>query len=188
MSVDTKHRIMELAQITVQSHGYGAISFREIAKEIGVQSATVHYHFPTKGDLGASLARQYADEAFGFLEALPLAPSSIKKTVRAYTDAFRAALERDNRMCLCGIMIAELDELPDIVRSEVDRFTKINIAWLEKLLTASGFEGSPEDRSKRAFAIFSAVEGAQLIARGQADLRTFDASIEAFIQVGLLPS
>ena len=188
MSADTRSNIMEAAKAVVQTHGYSAISFREIAKTIGVKSASVHYHFPTKGDLGASLARQYADEAQEFLDSLPLDRSSIKATVRSYTNAFRAALERDNRMCLCGIMIAEYDELPEIVRIEVKRFTTVNIGWLERLLTASGFDGSTKDREKRAFAVFSAVEGAQLIARGQTDLNTFDASIEAFIDVGLLPN
>ncbi len=46
----------------VQARGYNALSFREIAKEVGIKSAGVHHHFPTKGDLGAALARQYTEK------------------------------------------------------------------------------------------------------------------------------
>jgi AcrR family transcriptional regulator len=54
---DMREAVMTAAKATVQSHGYNALSFRELAKEVGIKSASVHYHFPTKGDLGAALAR-----------------------------------------------------------------------------------------------------------------------------------
>ncbi len=63
MTTDTRETIMRAARAAVQAHGYNALSFRELAKEVGIKSASVHYHFPTKGDLAAALARRYADEA-----------------------------------------------------------------------------------------------------------------------------
>ncbi|MDR7144993.1 TetR/AcrR family transcriptional regulator [Rhizobium sp. BE258] len=186
MTKDTRQLIMDTAKLTVQAHGYTALSFRELAKEIGIKNASVHYHFPTKGDLGAALAKQYSDDAQTFLSALSLEPSQAANTMRTYTDAFRAALERDNRMCLCGIMIAERDELPEMVRAEVDRFSESNINWLKVFLGALDLNRT--DADTRAEAIFAAVEGAQLIARGYADIAVFDRCMNAYGQTGLFPA
>ena len=57
-STDTKQAILDVAKARVQARGYNSLSFRELAKEIGVKSASIHYHFSTKGDLGAALARR----------------------------------------------------------------------------------------------------------------------------------
>ena len=72
---DTKQRIMDAARPTVQAHGYSGLSFRELAKEIGIKSASIHHHFPSKADLGVALARRYWEDSAAALEAL-LAESS----------------------------------------------------------------------------------------------------------------
>ncbi len=187
MTTDTRQSIMDEAKLVVQAHGYSALSFRELAKTVGIKNASVHYHFPTKGDLGAALARQYSDEAQVFLNSLPLDSDAAAQTMKTYTDAFRAALERDNRMCLCGIMIAERDELPEMVRGEVDRFTEINVQWLKSFLEALTPQARASEITDRAVAIFSAVEGAQLIARGCADVQVFDRCMNAYGATALFP-
>ena len=52
--------------------------------------------------------------------------------LRKYTDLFRIALD-NNRMCLCGIMAAEYDALPEAVKVEVRAFADVNVAWLAKI-------------------------------------------------------
>ncbi|TWF49388.1 TetR/AcrR family transcriptional regulator [Neorhizobium alkalisoli] len=185
--MDTREQIMTVARAMVQSHGYNALSFREIAKAIGVKSASIHYHFPTKGDLGAALADRYAQEAEQAFARLSLSPQDREATMAAYLAPFRAALLNENRMCLYGIMVAEHDDLPDEVRRQVNRFTEVNTDWLERV-TASFYPKVPEaERRARALAMFSAIEGAQLIARGRADITVFDATISAYRNAGLLP-
>ncbi|MDF2795086.1 MAG: transcriptional regulator, TetR family [Pseudomonas orientalis] len=53
---------MTAARKMVQTRGYNGLSFRELAKEVGIKSASIHYHFPTKGDLGAALAKRYTED------------------------------------------------------------------------------------------------------------------------------
>jgi len=182
---DTREAILEAGRLAVQAHGYNALSFRELAKEVGIKSASVHYHFPTKGDLAEALAGRYADEAEAFLADLSASRQDHDAVVSAYAGAFRVALANDNRMCLCGIMTAEYDDLPPQARSEVDRFARVNTEWLTAMLAARR-PGEPKDALRqRAVAIFAAVEGAQLIARGRKDLAAFDEIIETYRAVGL---
>lgn len=185
MNTNMREAIMSAARVAVQSHGYNALSFRELAKAVGIKSASVHYHFPTKGDLAAALANRYADEAEAFLDELAGAPREHRELMYAYTAAFRRALEDDNKMCLCGIMSAEYNDLPDIARAGVDRFTTINTRWLQGVLASRHPETSPEALEARALAIFAAIEGAQLVARGRAEIDAFDRIIGAYHQTGL---
>src|ERR1700712_5137887 len=133
-SPDTRAAIMTTARLMVQARGYNALSFRDIAGEVGVKSASVHYHFPTKGDLAAALVRQYIDDVESGLAHLLTQSKDPKELMRRYTGVFRAALENDNRMCLCGMMAAEFSDIPEGARGEVERFAKVNIAWLSAIL------------------------------------------------------
>ena len=182
---DTREAILQAGRLAVQAHGYNALSFRELAKEVGIKSASVHYHFPTKGDLAEALASRYADEAEAFLADLSASGRGHDAVMTAYADAFRVALANDNRMCLCGIMTAEYDDLPPQARGEVDRFARVNTEWLTALLAARR-PGEPKSAlQQRAVTIFAAIEGAQLIARGRKDIAVFDDIIETYRVVGL---
>jgi len=185
MSTDTREAIMGAARAAVQTSGYTALSFRELAKDVGIKSASVHYHFPTKGDLATALAARYADEAQAYLAELLESQQSHDQLLDTYVAVFRAALERDNRMCLCGMMAAEYDELPDSARVEVERFTAVNTDWLEKVFSSRHPKASAEKRHARALAIFAAIEGAQLVARGRGNIAFFDQIIAAYKDAGL---
>ena len=178
---------MDAARPTVQAHGYNGLSFRVLAKEIGIKSASIHYHFPSKADLGAALARRYWEDSAAGLEALLTEASDPLRALRRYPATFRKALENHNRMCLCSFMAAEYDDLPEAVKKEVQAFTDVNVAWLSKVLSAAGVVSSEESEG-RARAIFSAVAGAQLMARSRSDISLYDSLIDSYRLAGLLPA
>ena len=177
-TTDTRETIMTVAKAMVQARGYNALSFREIAKDIGIKSASIHYYFPTKGDLGAAVAQRYTDDAVGSFEQLLASPLDLAARFERYIAVFRAALLNDNRMCLYGIMAAEYGDLPPPVRVAVDGFSAANARWLVQLLDAD---------EARALAIFAAIEGAQLVARGRGDIAVFDQTLAAYRSAGLMP-
>jgi len=176
--MDTRERIMDLARSTVQAHGYGGLSFRDLAAAIGIKSASIHYHFPAKADLGAALARRYCEDAQAALAAIAERSPDPAARLREYAGLFRRALENGNRMCMCGFMAAERHDLPENVRREVEAFITLNIAWLAGVL---GDEG-------RARAAYAAIAGAQLVAHGKGDAKIYDAIIESCRTAGLLPN
>jgi TetR/AcrR family transcriptional repressor of nem operon len=185
--IDTKQKILMTARKMVQSRGYQALSFREIGKAVGVKSASIHYHFPTKGDLGSALAREYTEELVGYLEKQLASSEDQKKFFRSYTDVFRNTLLNQNRMCLCGIMAAERDELPAEVRSEVEKFNQANVRFLSTALALGPSGSSAKNNQKRALTIFAGIEGAQLVARGSGDVKVFDDIVDFYRTTGLLP-
>jgi len=49
---DTAERILDIAQDLIQRRGFNAFSYHDIAAPMGIRKASIHYHFPSKADLG----------------------------------------------------------------------------------------------------------------------------------------
>src|ERR1700709_1804053 len=116
---ETRDRIMSAARLTVQDRGYSGLSFRELAKEVGIKSASIHYYFSTKAELGSALAQRYTAEFKEYLDGLLDEGLDESTCLQKYTDVFGQTLRNDNRMCMAGIMAAEHKEIPEDVRAEV---------------------------------------------------------------------
>jgi TetR/AcrR family transcriptional repressor of nem operon len=84
-------------------------------------------------------------------------------------------------------MAAEYDDLPEAVKTEVQLYADVQVAWLSKVLAAAT-GASSENSEPRARAIYAAVAGAQLLARSRSDIALFDALIESYRVAGPLPA
>jgi TetR/AcrR family transcriptional regulator, transcriptional repressor for nem operon len=179
--------ILEAAKRSAQAHGYGGLNMRDLAAEVGIKAASLYYHFESKAELASVVAKRYWQDRAADLERIWEENSDPAELLRLFPETFRRALENENRMCLCSFMGAEYDDLPDLVKKEVQVFADVNVAWLKKALVAIGSVG-PEVSEGRAKAVFAAVAGAQLIARSRADISLFDTLIDNYRTAGLLPA
>lgn len=186
VSSDSREKILAAARLVAQAHGYNGINFRDLAEEVGIKSASVYHHFPSKADLAEAVARRYWEDASAALAALLAEAPDPLSALRRYPETFRWALANENRMCLSGFMGAEYDDLPEAVKREVQKFAEVNVAWLSKVLVAAKVVRAKESEG-RARAIFAAVSGAQLLARSRSDIGLYDSLIESYREAGLLP-
>ena len=138
MRSSSKEAILAAAKRTAQAHGYNGLNFRDLADEVGIKAASIYYHFSSKADLGAAVARRYWEDTASGLESMLAETSDPVRCLRRYPEVFRKALARGNRMCLCSFMAAEYDDLPGAVKTEVQAFADVNIAWLSKVLVSAG--------------------------------------------------
>jgi len=187
MSSSAREAILAAAKRTAQARGYAGLNFRDLADEVGIKAASIYYHFPSKADLGAAVARRYWEDTAAQLESMLAETADPVRCLRRYPEVFRKALANNNRMCLCSFMSAEVDDLPDAVKQEVRTFADVNVAWLGKLLVAARLVNSRKSE-QRARAIFAAVAGAQLMARSRCDISLYDSLIEGYRAAGLLPA
>ena len=187
MSTNAKETILAAARKTAQAHGYGGLSYRDLAAEVGIKAASIDHHFASKADLGAAVARRYWEDIAAELDALLAETGDPMECLRRYPGTFRRSLEDGNRLCLCSFMSAEYANLPETVRRETQGFADVNVAWLAKVLVMAGV-AKPEGAAARARAIFAAISGAQLYARSRADVSQFDALIADYRASGLLPA
>ncbi len=182
---DTRDAILAAARTAVQREGYHALSFRDLAAEVGIKSASVHHHFPTKADLAEALVGRYAEDLSAILD--PLVGASFDEAIDGYVALFRSFVNEANEMCLGGMMSAEVNALPPQVCTQIRNFARVNTDWLGGVLLKKHPQLSAEQLTSRATAIFAAMQGALLVTHGRGgDPAVFDDIIATYRTVGLL--
>ena len=167
MPSDTVEKIIRSAERQARSGGYNGFSFREIAKEIGIKSASIHYHFPTKADLATELTKRYTERFERKLKNIARENSTLHSKLLAYANEFYEAAKTENKMCLCGLFTAEIDILPDTVTDKLQEFFKINEQWLvTQLLEHKAPMRGDQTPQKVALQLIANMEGAILLAKG----------------------
>jgi len=172
MPTDTKQAILNAGQKLVQTRGYNGFSFREIADHVGIKSASVHYHFPTKGQLGKALLDRFRNQFQTVFNTVDEEAANPRSKIERYVEAFLDPLKAADRSCLGAMLAADVVTLPEAVQNEVQGFVQDHEQWLSQVLAEgreSGvfeFEGSPKQRAKL---IFSALEGASILAHATGD-------------------
>jgi TetR/AcrR family transcriptional repressor of nem operon len=174
----TKARILDIAERLVQVCGFNGFSYGDVAAELGITRAALHYHFASKGELGEALIDRYTTRFGGALAALAAETSSAPELLRGYAGLYLDVL-RQERMCLCGMLAAEYQTLPPPMRAAVVRFLDQNETWLAGVLgrgVAAGsvqVTGSAKDTARM---IVGGLEGAMLVARPYGDVARFEAA------------
>src|SRR4051794_37071836 len=118
---DTASRILDVAERLVQIRGFNGFSYADVASELRVTKASLHYHFPGKAELGEALIRRYAERFAHALGAIDGGGGDARAKLEAYADIYADVL-RDQRMCLCGMLAAEYDTLPTPMRDAIIAF------------------------------------------------------------------
>jgi TetR/AcrR family transcriptional regulator, transcriptional repressor for nem operon len=166
----TAERLMDLAEAHIRDRGYAGFSFRDLAAEVGIKSASVHHHFPTKAKMAAAVAQRYAKRFLASVEAKP--DESPEDAISAYRAAVRKTIEHDGRMCLCGILGAEAGALTPEVTAEVQSFFR---RCIEDLAGRVGGPGA----TARAHHVIATLEGGMILARAYGDIGAFDQATSA---------
>jgi TetR/AcrR family transcriptional repressor of nem operon len=182
-SASTSGRVLDVAERLVQVRGFNGFSYADIAAELRITKASLHYHFATKADLGEALISRYAAR---FLEALAevdtggaAAPAKLAAYAQLYTNVLS-----DQRMCLCGMLAAEYPTLPAPMKTAVLGFFDENEAWLGTVLEQGreegtlAFAGSVRDTARM---IVSGLEGAMLVTRPYGDTARFEVAAASLL-------
>ena len=182
---DTSSQLLDVAERLVQVRGFNAFSYADIARELGITNAALHYHFPSKADLGEALIGRYAIRFMGALAEIDECTSDPLRKLDAYTDLYAEVL-RSQRMCLCGMLAAEYETLSVGMQGAVADFFEKNEQWLAEVLKEGrndgtlSFPGSPLEEAR---SIVSGLEGAMLIARSFGDIKRFQSAASHLLTV-----
>ncbi len=175
---DTANQILEVAERLVQVRGFNAFSYADVAGDLGLTNAALHYHFPSKSELGEALIARYATRFAAALVEIDQSLADPLRKLDAYADLYADVLQSD-RMCLCGMLAAEYETLSAGMQEAVALFFEENEKWLAGVLQQGrgdgtlSFAGSPLDEAR---SIVGSLEGAMLIARSFGDITRFEAA------------
>ena len=171
---DTAGKILDLAETLIQTRGYSAFSYQDIADSLGIRKASIHYHFPSKADLGVAVVDRYITRFGEGLTAIADDQSQSSMTMLDfYVQPYLQFASTPDRVCLSGALAGEMMALPPKVRERVDHFFRTHQVWLTKILKRGVARGEftlSAPASKVARFVFGALQGGLLVKRTTNDM------------------
>jgi len=166
---------MDIAEALVAQRGFNAFSYADIAAEMNITKASLHYHFASKSELGTKLINRYHETFMVALEAISHETANAGARLRRYVGLWLEVL-RDDRMCLCGMLAAEYSTLSAPMRIALKSFMVRHEAWLAGVMRDGRdrgevtFEGTAEEI---AGLMIGALEGTMMMARAHNEIDRF---------------
>ena len=179
----TADRILDAGQELIQTGGFSAMSFQDIASEVGIRKPSIIHHFPTKAELGVAIIRRYRDTFTAQLQQISEDPAkSSWDALEFYFSPYLFLASTPDKVCLCGALAGEIPVLPGVMRVEVKQFIEAHQRWLEEILREGVERGelvlidSPKSLSR---VIFNSLQGSLLVTRSTGDVSQFKEIINA---------
>ena len=159
----TQEAILDAAEKRIRAVGYNAFSFRDLAQDVGIRSASIHYHFPQKADLGVQLVQRYTERFKAKLDEIDRTDlmESLEKFFKIYSDALIVG----EQVCLCAVLSAESMSLPANLQEKVKEFFTLNLQWLKELNT----QHQLSKNAPKPIEVLTCLEGAMSIANTMGD-------------------
>lgn len=165
---DTRTRILDLAEELLLERGFNAFSYQHLAKELGVKPAAIHYHYPSKDDLGMAIVARQLRRLRKWRDLPRVADLPPAAQFEALLSVYDTHLGHDRRVCLFGALAADFRTLPAPMQAELRTFNRELTEWLAQVLAvgrATGtlrFVGSP---AAKAVQVLTTLAGALQVAR-----------------------
>src|ERR1035438_6204275 len=87
--------ILDVAERLAQTRGYNGFSYADIAAQLGVTKASLHYHFRTKATLGRALIERYR-ALFGVaLDAIDHEANEPHEKLQQYVGLYNSVLSNE---------------------------------------------------------------------------------------------
>ena len=179
----TASRVLDTAERLVQVRGFNGFSYADIAAELQLTKASLHYHFASKADLGEALINRYSTRFFEALAEVDAAGAAAPAKLAAYAKLYADVLS-EQKMCLCGMLAAEYPTLPRPMQAAVVGFFDHNERWLVAVLEQGvaedslAFAGPAADTARM---IVSGLEGAMLVTRPYGDAARFQVAAASLL-------
>ena len=179
-SISTKDKILDLASNMLQEQGYNGFSYGHIAKQLGVRNAAIHYHFPTKADLGVAMIQRYRDHFASWQSHNQRKyADQHEKLLDAFIAVSRSFIKKQRTVCPLAILESNYTVFPHGMQVLTISLSKDIRAWCTQILIsgkqAAVFKFDCPAETK-ALLISAALQGASMMAQAEsADI--FDTTV-----------
>ncbi|MFT5583700.1 MAG: TetR/AcrR family transcriptional repressor of nem operon [Cognaticolwellia sp.] len=165
---DRRTELLDLAQTMIQERGFNAFSFKDLANRVGIKTASVHYHFPSKGELGLQVMERYLGQLDLTLQIWAALPNETAR-LRAFVSSYRET-EVKGAICLCGSMASDIQTLDAPMQTPISAYLKRSEAWVTECVQGgldSGEFHSMLPAQTLAMSLLPSLQGALILSRAQ---------------------
>lgn len=176
MMTDTRARILDLAEGLTQAKGFNGFSYLDLAAQIGVKNSSIHYHFKAKADLALALVERHDKDLREGCAQMDQQLPQPEQRIAALIEHFEGYV-REQKICMCGMMAAELETVSLDVRKALIVYFHSLRSWL----TDQFKQMDQSDPDQTALMFLSALEGAVLLARLEGDPTLVSRALNGFV-------
>ncbi|MZQ85279.1 TetR family transcriptional regulator [Paenibacillus sp. 5J-6] len=165
--MDTKKQIVRLALELIREKGFLSIGYDDLAQQLGITRAAIHYHFEKKEDLGIAVTQMMIQD----LIDLDTYVSSTRLTIEEKLDHFlikQIEPFSEKQICSISSLQSDVESLPDSVKEKLQEVTKLELKVLVNIISEFKIDDVTADTEyieELAATILSAVKGALLYRR-----------------------
>ena len=145
-----KEEIIKLADNLIRGKGYNAFSFYEVSDKVGIKTASIHYHFPTKSDLGVAVIELHIKN-LNSLIGCSKSKSPLEKL--EYFFSIYADIQKESNVCLVGSLATDFNTLDQKVQHKLKALSALILDWVSGFLEEGrsknlfDFEGEPRSKA-----------------------------------------
>ena len=136
--LDTKSNILDLAEKLIRTKGYNAFSYKDISDPLQIKNAAVHYHYPSKKNLGIAVIEKNR-MAFQKLTGGGLQKKSAKNQVRVFLEIYKKS-QNAKMICFMGALGSSYESLPEEMQNHLSNASKEIRDWLTQVLNKGKVE------------------------------------------------
>jgi TetR/AcrR family transcriptional repressor of nem operon len=165
---NTQRAILDLAEAMLQDKGFNGFSYAHIAAELGVKNAAIHYHFPSKEELGCAVIRRYRDRFQLWINNARVKDLSPREKLDWFFNIYTNMRADKGKVCLAGSLETDFNAIPDSLREQTQALTRELLSWLQGTLNEGReagvfhFKGDP---AGKAALILASLQGGLQMAR-----------------------
>lgn len=167
---DTRTAILRIADRLMQERGYGGFSYQDIADELGIRKASLHYHFPAKADLGMAVTNLYAQRIAQTLRTADANNLGPWQKLDVFVRPFLRLIQTRRAMSMTASLSADYPALPEEMQVRAGEFYTVFHDWLSHVLDEGRAAGAfyfASDPRVKAETVLATLEGAVMIARAR---------------------
>jgi TetR/AcrR family transcriptional repressor of nem operon len=165
---ETKKEILNLAEGLLRDRGFNGFSYKHISSALDVKNAAVHYHYPTKSDLGVAIIQRARRGFQKWTQNSKMQNLDFPKKLDEFFGIYRYFLKCGQHVCLGGALETDFKTLPIEMQQETRALASDILNWLQELLKKGreagsfSFPGNPRDQ---AIVVLSSLQGALQMVR-----------------------
>ena len=132
-NIDTKEEILRIGKQFIQYYGYNAFSYADIARELNIKNAAVHYHFRGKEDLLMALVDNYIENYQLLAKQLQNSKMGAIGKLDKFIEPYTNLCETDS-ICIIGSIASDYNTLPESVKSKITSLIDLVLTMVEQTL------------------------------------------------------
>jgi len=133
--------------------GFNGFSYADIAASLEMKTASIHYHYPAKCDLGLDIIRRARERFKKWGGSSQTAMMNDWEKLDSFFHIYRYYLTRRESVCLSGALETDFTTLPPVMQEEAKGLVSDLLNWMDNFLNEGrrrktfSFPGTSKDQA-----------------------------------------